>query len=110
VDGRMSRDQLRELILGVLVRREAYGLEIATTLAARSPASALDSELPEGSVYPALRWLERQGFATARWVEIGLGAPRRRYYSLTPNGKVVAVRRARRLEPRPLPTPSAARL
>jgi DNA-binding PadR family transcriptional regulator len=46
--------------------------------------------LPSGTVYPALRRLERQRFVTARWEKEALarreGRPARRYYELTANG------------------------
>jgi PadR family transcriptional regulator PadR len=76
-----SQADLRALVLGLLTRREMYGCEIATLLAAEG------IELSEGSVYPILRRLEREGLLSARWVEIGEGAPRRRYYILTPAGE-----------------------
>ena len=76
-----SKADLRALVLGLLTRREMHGYEIATLLAAEG------IELAEGSVYPILRRLEREGLLCARWVEIGEGAPRRRYYILTPAGE-----------------------
>ena len=68
-------------MLGLLTRREMHGYEIAKLLAAEG------IELAEGSVYPALRGLEHDGLLDARWVEVGEGAPRRRYYILTPAGE-----------------------
>ncbi len=93
LDRQTSPVELRRLVLGVLVRKEAYGLEIAAALSPRSPAVE-SPEWPEGSVYPALRWLERHGLALTQWVDVGEGAPRRRYYSLTPKGERVAARGA----------------
>lgn len=106
----MSQEELRSLVLGVLARREAYGLEVAASLEPRLRASVGGPELTEGSVYPALRWLERHGLAAARWVELGEGAPRRRYYALTPRGMRVEAQQAlRKRRPYPSPTASAAR-
>ncbi len=50
------------------------------------------TNLPSGTVYPALRRLESQGLVRSDW-EIGWEArdsarPRRRYYELTATGKV----------------------
>ena len=56
----MSQEELRGLVLSILVRREAYGVEIAAALAVQLAPAAEGSDLPEGAVYPALRWLERQ--------------------------------------------------
>jgi PadR family transcriptional regulator PadR len=92
----MSQVELRGLVLGILVRHEAYGVEIAAALAARPASSAEGSDLPEGAVYPALRWLERHGLALTHWVDVGAGAPRRRYYVLTPKGARVAAQQALR--------------
>jgi DNA-binding PadR family transcriptional regulator len=47
--------------------------------------------LPSGTVYPALRRLERDGLITARWEHESLAfaeqRPARRYYRVTRNGK-----------------------
>ncbi len=77
----VSQADLRALVLGLLIRREMHGYEIASLLAAEGIETA------EGSVYPVLRRLEREGLLCARWVEIGDGVPRRRYYILTPAGE-----------------------
>jgi PadR family transcriptional regulator PadR len=92
----ISRGDLRALVLGLLTRRETYGYEIVALLMAEGV------EMAEGSVYPVLRRLERDGLVSARWVEIGEGAPRRRYYVLTPAGeRQAATARARRHQPAP---------
>ena len=105
--GSISQRDIRAFVLGLLARREMYGYEIAAALAAQRQASDEDTaegiELAEGSVYPALRRLERDGLLSARWVEIGEGAPRRRYYVLTPAG----VRQAARTVAH-APTPASA--
>lgn len=105
MDRRQSPDELRQLVLGVLARREAYGVEIAAAIEARLHASD-GPKLAEGSVYPVLRRLERDGLLNARWVEIGEGAPRRRYYVLTPAGERQAATAADRA---PRTAPSIAR-
>jgi len=80
---------LRSLVIGVLAGRDAYGYEIAAQL--RGVAEGSDPA--EGSVYPVLRRLERDGLASGHWVEIGTDVPRRRYYVLTPKGLAVHARR-----------------
>jgi PadR family transcriptional regulator PadR len=105
MDRQQSPDELRQLVLGVLARREACGVEIAAAIEARLPPSD-GPGLAEGSVYPVLRRLERDGLLNARWVEIGEGAPRRRYYVLTPAGERQATRAADRA---PRTAPSIAR-
>jgi PadR family transcriptional regulator PadR len=80
----LSRGEFGLLILGLLGRREMYGYEIVAELRG-STEGAID--LPEGTVYPALRRLERDGFIGGHWVEMNSGAPRRRYYRLTQDGE-----------------------
>jgi PadR family transcriptional regulator, regulatory protein PadR len=52
--------------------------------------------LPSGTVYPALRRLERDGLITARWedetVAFAEQRPARRYYRVTRGGKQALVR------------------
>jgi PadR family transcriptional regulator, regulatory protein PadR len=81
---KLSRGEFGLLILGLLGRREMYGYELVAQLRETSE-SVID--LPEGTVYPALRRLERDGLIAGRWVEVGVAAPRRRYYSLTQSGE-----------------------
>jgi DNA-binding PadR family transcriptional regulator len=80
----LSRGEFGLLLLGLLGRCEMYGYEIVAELR-RSTEGAID--LPEGTVYPALRRLERDGFIGGHWVEMAGGAPRRRYYRLTQEGE-----------------------
>ena len=81
---RLSRGDFGLLILGLLGRREMYGYEVVAELRATT-AGTID--LPEGTVYPALRRLERDGIVEGHWVEMSGGAPRRRYYRLTIKGE-----------------------
>ncbi len=108
LDRQTSPEELRALVLSVLVRKEAYGVEVAAALAARLAGD--ESEIPEGAVYPALRWLERHGLAVTHWVDVGEATPRRRYYSLTPQGARIAARDGLgNAPPHPRPLTSAAR-
>jgi PadR family transcriptional regulator PadR len=79
---RLDRGDFSLLLLGLLADREMYGYELLAELRKRSEEVI---DLPEGTVYPALRRLERQGLIGGRWVDVASG-PRRRYYSLTPKG------------------------
>lgn len=51
--------------------------------------------LPSGTVYPALRRLERDELVVSQWESeaesSGAGRPPRRYYEITPQGKVAAL-------------------
>ena len=80
---RLDRGDFGLLLLGLLSEREMYGYELAAELRSRSDVVI---DLPEGTVYPALRRLERAGWISGRWVDVP-DAPRRRYYTLTPWGE-----------------------
>ena len=80
----LSRGEFGLLILGLLHRRDMYGYEIVAELR-RSTEGGID--LPEGTVYPALRRLEGEGFVSGYWEEAPRNAPRRRYYKLTQSGE-----------------------
>jgi PadR family transcriptional regulator, regulatory protein PadR len=71
------------LLLGLIAKREMYGYELLAELRRTTDAVV---DLPEGTVYPALRRLERQGLVRGRWVTVP-DAPRRRYYALTREGE-----------------------
>ena len=69
------------LILSLLSEREMYGYEIVTELARRSDETF---SLREGTLYPLLHRLEKEGAVAAREEKAG-GRPRR-YYRLTKKG------------------------
>ena len=84
----MIRSQLLKgtvpfLVLSVLAEGELYGYQIAQRIRERSGAFLAPSE---GSLYPALHRLERDGAVVADWRASEVG-PRRRYYKLTPSGQ-----------------------
>ena len=83
----MLRSQLLKgtvpfLVLSVLGGGELYGYQIAQRIRDRSGSFLSPSE---GSLYPALHRLERDGAVVAEWRESDRG-PRRRYYRVTPAG------------------------
>jgi PadR family transcriptional regulator, regulatory protein PadR len=82
---RFGRNDVSLVLLALLSDHEQYGYEIVAELRRRSDGVF---DLPEGTVYPALRRLERQGLLRARWVDVP-DAPRRRYYALTQAGERV---------------------
>ncbi|TDB72303.1 PadR family transcriptional regulator [Micromonospora sp. KC723] len=68
------------LLLHLLAERESYGYEVVQRL-----QEAGFTDVLEGSVYPALTRLERDGRVTTRLVPSPSG-PARKYYRLTPAG------------------------
>ena len=78
------------VVLQALARGLRYGFEIMDF-----------AGLPSGTVYPILRNLEAEGFATSRWEEFDAARdgrrPRRRYYELTSSGREALAAAAARL-------------
>lgn len=76
------RGHLDGMILSVLEREPLHGYAVMEALQVRS-AGAL--ELPTGTLYPALRRLERAGYLRSDWSTVA--GRRRRTYRLTAAGK-----------------------
>ena len=68
-------------ILGALEHRTHYGYSLIKHLTGGNGV-----ELTEGTIYPILSRLAREGLVNAEWAESHQGPPRK-YYALTPNGK-----------------------
>src|ERR1035437_5897563 len=68
--------------LGLLARRGRYGFELARELGARGQIIA-----SEGTLYPLLARLRRNGLVETSWQESTAGPPRR-YYHLTSDGEL----------------------
>jgi len=84
-----TRGQLDLLLLAVLTAGPAHGYAIIAALRDRSGGTF---DLPEGSVYPALHRLEREGLVASTW-DRDTGR-RRRVYALTETGMVAGQERA----------------
>ncbi|MFG2074458.1 transcriptional regulator [Nonomuraea maritima] len=82
----MNPDALRghmdALLLSVLEREPLHGYAIIEALQERS-GGALN--VPTGTVYPALRRLERIGYLSSEWATVG--GRKRRTYRLTDSGR-----------------------
>jgi DNA-binding PadR family transcriptional regulator len=76
----MRRGAIEYCVLALLRRREWYGFELAHALA---EADGLVTS--EGTIYPLLSRLRRDGVVDSSWRESPQGPPRR-YYSLTSDG------------------------
>ncbi|WP_232665061.1 PadR family transcriptional regulator [Pseudonocardia sp. TRM90224] len=76
------RGHLDGLILAVLESGPRHGYAIIEALQARSGGAL---ELPTGTVYPALRRLERAGLLSGAWSTVG--GRERRTYTLTRAGR-----------------------
>lgn len=76
------RGHLDGLLLATLDGRQLHGYAIIEALQQRSGGAV---SLPTGTVYPALRRLEKAGYVRSEWSTVG--GRQRRSYSLTPSGK-----------------------
>lgn len=76
------RGHLDALILAVVERQPLHGYAIMEALRERSEGML---DLPTGTLYPALRRLERAGYLRSAWTTIG--GRRRRTYRLTAAGR-----------------------
>ncbi len=90
IQGDALRGNLDNLVLAVLHREPAHGLEVLRRLRAAG-CGALN--LKEGTLYPALYRLEASGLVAAQWEkdaqreQTGGRGPRRRIYRLTSKGQ-----------------------
>ena len=86
IEGDRLRGHLETIIMSVLDRGDAHGLEILRRL---EEAGCGLLRLKEGSLYPALYRLEAAGKVAAVWEEErhGRRGARRRIYRLTSKGK-----------------------
>ena len=82
----MNPDALRghmdALLLSVLEDEPLHGYAIIEALQQRSGGTLT---VPTGTVYPALRRLERVGHLTSEWATVS--GRKRRTYRLTPSGR-----------------------
>jgi PadR family transcriptional regulator PadR len=76
----MRRGTLEYCVLALLRDQARYGFDLVRTLA--STDGLITSE---GTIYPLLSRLRRDGLVTTAWHESPSGPPRR-YYELTPAG------------------------
>ncbi len=78
------RGHLEPMILAVVEHEPLHGYAIMEALEARSGGEV---DLPTGTLYPALRRLERSGYLQSEWSTVG--GRKRRTYQLTRSGKKV---------------------
>jgi DNA-binding PadR family transcriptional regulator len=80
------------LVLGLLAHEASYGYEI---IRRANEASGGMFEWREGTLYPVLHKLEREGLVKGKWQEADSGR-RRKYYYITAGGRGALERGARR--------------
>lgn len=83
IERELKRGSLELIVLHLLAPGEAYGYEIVSKLTAQTNGAL---EITDGTLYPVLYRLERNGFVTVRWETPDRGVPRK-YYRLTSAGR-----------------------
>lgn len=88
LDRELKKGSAELVILSILEARARHGYEISKLIETRS-AGGLKFHV--ASLYPLLYRLEERGWLQGRWVETA-GQRRRRFYSLTSDGRRVLAR------------------
>jgi PadR family transcriptional regulator, regulatory protein PadR len=78
----LRRGALPHCVLAVIDEQQRYGFELVKILSERSGFS-----ISEGTIYPLLSRLRREGLVATTWQESVEGPPRR-YYALTSDGEL----------------------
>jgi PadR family transcriptional regulator PadR len=76
----VKKGTLAFLVLNIIRSNEYYGYELIEAI---RKYSAID--IAEGTLYPLLNRLKKEGLVDSKWVEQGSGIPRK-YYTLTDTG------------------------
>jgi transcriptional regulator len=88
LDRELKKGSAELIILSIVEERARHGYEISKLIEARSEG---EIRFHVASLYPLLYRLEERGWLQGRWVEKA-GERRRRFYSLTPEGRRVLAR------------------
>ena len=88
LDRELKKGSAELLILSLLEARPRHGYEVSKLIDSRSGGRL---RFHIASLYPLLYRLEERGWLQGRWVEKA-GERRRRFYTLTPEGRRVLAR------------------
>jgi len=77
----LRKGTLEYCVLALLQEEERYGFDLVKAL-----GEVEDMATPQGTVYPLLARLRRDGLVSSEWQESSAGPPRR-YYRLTAKGR-----------------------
>jgi PadR family transcriptional regulator, regulatory protein PadR len=82
-----SNSHIALLVLSLIAEEPMYGYRIIKDLEARSESYF---QMKEGSLYPVLHQLEKDGLVKTEW-RYQKGKPNRRYYTITKKGLAALV-------------------
>jgi PadR family transcriptional regulator PadR len=78
----LRRGALEYCVLGLLSRQERYGFDLVRTL------GGFDGMVTgEGTLYPLLSRLQKDGRVASTWRDSDAGGPPRKYYAITAAGR-----------------------
>lgn len=77
----VKKGTLSFIVLNAISEKEMYGYELIEII-----KNTTAIEIAEGTLYPLMNRLKKEGLATSKWVEQESGIPRK-YYVLTDEGK-----------------------
>jgi len=83
LEGDLRKGSVRALVLSLLTEQPMYGYQLCKALQRRSQGYF---EFKEGTLYPALHRMERDGLLRGQWQVVEAG-PSRKYYHLTERGR-----------------------
>jgi PadR family transcriptional regulator PadR len=89
LDPQLLKGSINLLILRLLSQRDMYGYEIIQEASRRSESAF---QFKEGTLYPALHQLQKQGYLKSQWQTAESGR-QRKYYSLTAKGRKLSQQR-----------------
>jgi PadR family transcriptional regulator PadR len=81
----VKKGALTYIIIKLLYKKRYYGYELLKDIKA-----LLNIEVTDGTIYPLLNRLHKEGLLSHEWVEQDSGIPRK-YYTLTKKGKETSV-------------------
>lgn len=83
MDKDLMRGSIDILLLSLIARKDTYGYEMVKDL---KDTSQELYNMSEGTLYPALKRLEKKNWIESYWGDSSTGG-RRKYYKITQNGK-----------------------
>jgi len=91
MDRELLKGSIEILLLSLLAKEDSYGYEMTKNLRVLSDDAY---QMNEGTLYPALKRLEKKGYVTSYWSQ-GLEGGRRKYYSITKSGRGILAEKLR---------------
>ncbi|SFL79767.1 PadR family transcriptional regulator [Salibacterium qingdaonense] len=91
MDKEMMKGNIDLILLSLVADRDLYGYEMTKKLKSLSDEAY---NMSEGTLYPALKRMERKGWVTAYW-STPEGERRKKYYAITEEGGAELERKRR---------------